>query len=176
MSYSSASNVAAYCRDLLGNLSMFPQSGSQTPHIRDIQEWLSSGCALIETAVAGEGYSTPISSGTTAYGVAEHLNTIFAVAHAELSQAALNLAPGERTRGQVFYEMFWDELDRFTDSDLSRQGVDRSSTGQMFVGGINKARLRTVKTNTAMIRARFERDMFKFSETLEPVGYLSASE
>jgi len=168
MAYSSPSAVAALCKNLLGE---FPTwTDSSCPNIDQVDSWLSSGCAIIESRLADMGYSVPVSQGTQAYDWLADLNTLFGVSRAELSRTTATIGPGERSRGELFSNLFWDSLDRLADIDLTGLGVSRASRGVMYAGGISVADKQSRETDTDRVRPRFERSMFEFPGVVDPTG------
>ena len=99
MAYCSSSAVGALCQSIMSGASDF--GASTSPALGTVNAWLSSGCAVIEAKLGEKGYGAP---GSTAVGYAwlADLNAFFAAARVELSRTSFSLAPGERTRGQVF--------------------------------------------------------------------------
>lgn len=173
MAYASASNAAALCQNVLSGASNF--STSTSPALAAVNVWLTSGCAVLESTLAGWGYNVPPGSNTAAYGWLADLNALYAAAKVELSRTNITLGPGERTRGQVFEQMFWDGLDRMRGQDLSRAGLARSSDGRLYVGGVSVDDKDIWDEDTDRVRPRFRRDQFAFGGTLRPSG-ISASE
>ena len=169
MPYASASDVGTFCTNLLGAAgSTF--TTATNPTLGAVDVWLSSGCAVLETKLGSSGYTTPVASTAAAYGWLTNLNSLYAAARAEMSRANVTLRVGERTRGQVFDKMFWDELKRLLDMDLTFAGVGRSGTGTLYTGGISVADKRTYESNSNRVSPRFERGMFDFPETIRPDG------
>jgi hypothetical protein len=167
MGYGAASGVAAYCRNLLGSQPTWTTSTCPTKH--QVDSFLSSGCAVIETTLEGRGYTTPVASTVTAYGWLTRLEELWGAAHAEFHRTNLTLSPGERTRGQVFYEMFWDEMDRLLKTDLSQAGVTRSTTGgKIYVGGISRSEKQAIESNSDYMDPRFFRGVIRSPRTRQP--------
>lgn len=168
MPYASASSVAAYTRSLLGEFVTY--TNSSCPTRQQVDGWLSSGCSIIEARLSGAGYTVPIAATAGAYAWISDLNALFAAARAEISRSNVTLGPGERTRGQVFQELFDDGLDSLLAIDLSSLGVDRASRGSMYVGGTSKADKQTQEADTDRVEPRFARNMFRFPGVLDPTG------
>ncbi len=168
MPYSSASNVASYCKNLLGEEYEFTYT--TTPNIDQVNFWLSSGCSIIESCLNDNGYVTPVSASSAAYLWIQEIESLFAAARAEMSRTNVVLGPGERSRGQVFEEMFWDELDRLCKRDLTRNGVAKATSGKIHVGGISRARKTVVEQDGDRVQPRFERNQFRFPDTIDPGG------
>jgi hypothetical protein len=160
MAYASASDVANLCRGLLNSASTFDASTSPTNTA--VSVWLSSGCAILEAQLTAWGYTVPVPTSTIAYNWLQDLNTLFASARAELSRTNLTLQPGERTRGQVFNDMFWKDLGRLEDRDLTLAGVTRDSTVLVYTGGISVADKDAVVSNTDRVEPRFKREQHRF--------------
>lgn len=167
MSYGTASGVGALCKNLLDGQPTWTESTN--PSINQVREWLSSGCSVLETHLAGRGYDVPVSASARAYHWLRDLEEFWGAAHAELSRANAGTGPGERTRGQVFFDYFWDQLERLGKLDLSRVGdVGRSSAGRIYVGGISVSEKQTIEANSDLVKPRFFRDFGKFPETVHP--------
>ena len=170
--YASASDVAMLCRNLLGPEHAFSQSSS--PSLLSVNTWLSSGCSIIESKIAGAGYAVPIVQGTTLYQWLSDLNAMFAVSRAEMSRINVTLNSGERTRGQLFEEMFWKQLDTLVTSiDLTTIGGVTNSSGNsilgqtMWVGGTSVASKDTYKDDTDRVKPKFSVGMFNLPGTLD---------
>jgi len=167
--YAAASDVGSFCLNLLGNAgSTF--TTATNPTLGAVNSWLTSGCAVLETQLGSHGYSTPVASTVSAYGWLTNLNALYAAARAEMSRANVSLRVGERTRGQVFDKMFWDELKRLLDMDLTMAGISRSATGVVYVGGISVADKDTHEDDSDRVPPRFTRAQFAFPETIRPDG------
>lgn len=170
--YASASDVASLCRNLLGSDYTFGSSSS--PTITAVNSWLSSGCSIIESKIANAGYNTPIASNTILYKWLSDLNMLFAASRAEMSRINVTLSPGERTRGQVFEEMFWNQLNSLTtDFDLTTVGATPNTStnsilGQtLWVSGTSIASKDTYKDDSDRVKPRFSAGMFNMPGTLD---------
>ena len=163
--YASASDVAQLCRNLLGSANAF--STSTSPTLDAVNNWLSSGCAFIETKLSALGYTTPVAATAPAFSWLTDLNTLYAAARAEMSRINVTLAPGERTRGQVFQEMFDRQLADLSKLELSAAGVSKNTSngGTLFSGGVTDASKDTYQDSTAYIQPRFRRGQFYTSDT-----------
>jgi hypothetical protein len=172
MAYSSASDVVGWCHNVLGSASMF--SEATDPTLGNVESWLSSGCAVIETQLQSWGYSVPVAATAGAYQWLKDLNTLYAAARVEMSRTNITLGPGERTRGQVMDEWFWRDLDRLQRRDLSTAGVSRSSTGKLYVGGVSQSDKATWDQDSDRVKPRFRKGMFETPGTTR-AGTISAS-
>lgn len=168
MAYAAASDVASYTQNILGSENQFNTSTSPVMH--RVTQWLSSGCAVLETHLNQKGYSTPVASGTVAYDWLRDLNALYAAARVEMSRTNVTLAPGERTRGQVFDEMFHRDLQRFMEGDLTIAGVTRSTSGKLYAGGISVSDKQIKEANTNRVKPRFGRGMHRFPGVIDPVN------
>jgi len=166
MAYASASNVAAWSQNILGGASTF--SSSTSPTLTAVTNWLTSGCAVIEATLSGEGYNVPPASGTVAYDWLSELNALYAAARVELSRTNITVGPGERTRGQVFNDMFHSGLKRLLVTNLSATGLSKSATGGLYTGGISISDKDSRKANTDRVQPRFSRGQFDFPGTIRP--------
>ena len=168
MAYASGSDVASFCRNLRGSAgSIF--TTTTDPTLASVDVWLSSGCGVMETKLKSYGYTTPVASTATAYGWMRNMNALYAAARAELSMAT-NMRVGERTRGQVFDKMFWDELNTMLKMDLTLAGIARSSTGVLYTGGISETEKDTYESDSDRVDPRFHRGVGAFPGTIRPDG------
>ena len=175
MAYSTNEQVAALCRNLLDGSEYF--STSSSPTAADVEDFLSSGCSIIETHLKVWGYNTPVVATATAYDWFSELNTLFAAARAEMTRINVTLSPGERTRGQVFDEMFWSGLKKLEGIDLTAAGLTKTNTGTtttsggfLYVGGTSVAEKSTREEDSDRVAPRFRRDMFRFPDSMLPAG------
>jgi len=166
--YSSASSVGSYTLNILDGNQTFGEN--TLPTKKQVDNWLSSGCAIIETELQGRGYSVPVSNGTSARTRVAQLETLYAVAQAEMTRATATVGPGERTRGQVFEAMFWSGLEKFLDGDLTMVGLTRSSTGSIYSGGISITTKQSYETDSDRVTPRFSRGQFRHAGTERPDG------
>lgn len=161
VAYASASDVAALCRNLLGESAEF--STSSSPTLAEVSTWLVAGRNTIETMIITRGYDVPIISTVPLYGMLQDMNTLYAASRAELSRTNVTLGPGERTRGQVFDEMFWKQLKQLESLNLSTMGATRTTTGgttaTLFVGGLTETSKDTMRGDSDTVQPRFRRGM-----------------
>lgn len=170
MAYTSASNVATYCRQLLSNDIEF--TDATNPTLTDVEGWIEDGADHIDMALYAKGYSSPVATSSTVYGVVRRLNTYYAVAQAEFARTNVIVGPGERTRGAQFDKMFQDGLAMLLKSDLTLAGVETvSSPASIYVGGISRADKLGYEQDTDRVNPRIRRGMFKFPEASSPDNY-----
>jgi len=163
MGYCSASDVSAICLGLLGGEEGF--STSTSPTLDQVNRWITSGCAVIETRLQGAGYSVPPGSTTSIYEALKDLNALYSAARAEMSRINAVLAPGMRTRGQLFRRMFWEELAEVLSMDLTQAGMSKASTAVLYAGGISEDDKQTVEAGTDRVEPRFGRAIFDYPGT-----------
>lgn len=168
MAYCSASDVGILCQNLLGKAEEFDTSTS--PTLTAITMWLSTGCGLINTRLAGEGYSVPIPTTSEAYDVARQANALYGAWMAERSRLNTRTAVDERTRADMFRNDFYELLSQLIDSNLSLAGVSSQSQGKAYAGGISVSDKATVESDTDRIKSRFNRGQFRNPSAQEPGG------
>lgn len=165
--YASASDVAILCRNLLNGEDGF--SFSSSPSIDAINTWLSSGCSIIESRLASDGYVVPISQDALVFGWLRDLNALFCAANAEYSRLNISITPGERTRGQLFEDRFWKQLDSLCEMDLTTIGAVKNdnsiSSMSLYVGGTKKSNKESVKNNYDRVDPRFSKGLFNLPNT-----------
>ncbi len=172
MAYGTTNGTAAMCMNLLDGGTDF--TGSTNPTANQVEFWLSSACSVIESNLSSWGYSVPPSRNAGIYDWLVDLSNLFAASRAELSRTNITVGPGERTRGQVFEQMFWDGLKRLKDTDLTEVGLSRRSGDKIYVGGTSIDAKDTWDEDTDRVRPRFFRGIFKHPESVYP-GSISAS-
>lgn len=154
--YCSSSDVAALTPNLVNAASDY--SASTVPTQTQLNTWISAGSSLIDNALKSRGYAVPTDTTTSPFIQLRDLNTLYAAAKAEMARANTRLAPGERTRGQVFAEDFRKGLEDFFQQDLSLAGLTHTNYG--YVGGISEDERITVEDDTNRTPMRFTRGKF----------------
>lgn len=172
MSYGQTRGIAGLCPNLISGSTDF--SAISTPTLSQVEAWLSSGCAIIESRLSGQGYSVPVGTGVV-YDWLAMLNELYAAAQAEKARTNVTLAPGERTRGQVFEDDFWKGLGKLLEQDLTAVGVARRGDDKMYVGGVSYDDKEEWTDDSDMLPPRFRRGMYAFPGTLRPDAFSSAS-
>lgn len=165
MAYCSSSDVAILSQNILSGACDF--SSSTAPTLSAVNQWMTSGCATIESMIKAAGYSPP-SSGTTAFEALLDCNALYAAARVEMSRTNVTLARGERTRGQVYGEMFTECMEQFLAQDLTLVGLTRVAGGKLYVGGISIDQKQTEESDTDRVKPRFGRGMHDWDGTLTP--------
>lgn len=171
--YCSASDVEGYTINILSGASGFDTSTS--PTLAKVNQWISSGCGIIETTLAGAKYVVPVASGTAAFDWLRNLNAYYGAAQVEFSRTNITLGPGERTRGQVFDQLFWQGLDRIVKGDLTLSGLSRTPSGKLYVGGISRSDKQTVESDSDRVPSRFGRGQFASPGRIEPTPSTGSS-
>lgn len=167
MAYCSASNILGYSKNLAGSANNFTEDTD--PKLSQVVEWMSSGCAAIHSRLSSAGWSVPVASGTDLYDRLADLNALFAAGRAETSRINVTISPGERTRGQIFTSMFWDELNALVENDLTDMGgTTVTSDAQIYVGGIDVDDKDTYYDDDDRVNSRFKRNQFKFGDSIYP--------
>ena len=162
MSYSSASAVGFLTPNLLSGGSNF--TGSTTPTGSAVEFWLSSACGHIEAMLNAKGFATPVAESGARDRLAG-IETLYGAGMAEMARANVRLGPGERTRGQVFMEMFEDQLEDFLKADLTLAGVGALSAATPYAGGISDSDKSTIEDNTDRVKPSFKKDLMRFPGT-----------
>ena len=168
MAYCSASDVAGLSYSLIDGGSTF--SASTNPTTSQVTVWLSSGCSIIESHMSSWGYSVPPGSSSGVWYMLADLNALFGAARAELSRTNITVGPGERTRGQVYNDMFWKGLFNLRLIDLTEVGLSRRSSDKIYVGGVSKDDKDTWESDDDRVEPRLRRGMFKMPGSVYPDG------
>ena len=154
MAYASASDV----RGMTPNLSTGSSfDSSSSPNLDQINNWLSSGCAVINTRLAAIGYD-PIPTTSGAYDIARDANATYAAWRAERSRINTRVSADERTRADMMRRDFEYLLEEITGQDLSRSGV--TATSVAYAGGISVSDKTSVAADGDRTAPRFARGMF----------------
>lgn len=167
MAYASASDVSALCRNLIGAGSGF-DSGT-CPTGSQVASWLSTGCAVINGQLAGNGYTSGIPTTSAAYEIAQQANALYAAWFAERSRQNAKTTADERTRADYFKRDFEALMKILLDMDLTRVGLTQSGN-LPYAGGISVSDKDTVDSNTDRVEPRFVRGMYRNPDALEPTG------
>ena len=155
--YAETADVAAYCSNLIQNAVDF--SGTTTPNIENVISWLNHGAAKINNSLKAKGFTPPTDYTSELWSELQDLNAFYAVARAEMARTNVRLAPGERTRGQVFQKYFDDGLKELLARDMSRAGLSYQHLG--YVGGVSVANKESVVDDSDRVPTRFSKDQFK---------------
>ena len=161
--YSSASNVAFLTPNLLSGASSFAES-TKPPSGSAVDFWLSSACGIIETELSSHGFVTPVPAGAVRDRLAG-IETLYGAAMAEMARANVRLGPGERTRGQVFMEMFDDQLESLLKTDLTLAGVGALSAATPYAGGISSSDKDLMESDSDRVKPMFKRELMRFPGT-----------
>ena len=159
MAYASASHVFAHCYSLVKPASEFDTT--TCPTLGEVNQWLSSGCAVINARLAGAGYGA-IPATSAAYDLALAANALYGAWMAERSRVGARVSADERTRADMFFKDFKFHLDQLLELDLSRTGV--SQTSRAYAGGISYADVSSVESDSDRVRPRFKRGQGRNTE------------
>jgi len=139
MGYCDTTHVAALCSQIVSGSADF---GTNTnPTKAQVQFWISSGCALLDTVTKGKGYAPPASTNSI-YDLYRNINALYAAWMSEKKRTVDQTAPGSKTRAQQFYDdlrfhfqmLFGSDLDAL---DLASAGLAVTNTAGPWGGGIN---------------------------------------
>lgn len=166
MSYSATSDVAAYVPNLIDGAADFDATTRPTKAV--VENFLSSGCAIIESELQTGGYAVPVPGNSTVRISIKQLETWYGVAEAESVRSTARVAATDRTRAQFFAAKFEKGLDKLLSRDLSRAGL--SHTSKLYAGGISVSDKETVEDDTDRVAPRFERDQFRIEGADRPRG------
>lgn len=168
MAYSSASDAALFCPELIGGNTGWDD---QTTPTRDqIDRFVARGYSRINTVLAQAGYNVPVVSSATVYDTLTDLEAMYAGARAQMARMSSRLGPEERGKGQVLMEQFDKELAALCKRDLTRAGATRRSAGGIYVGGISESDKLSYERDTDRVQPRFTREQFRRSGTERPAG------
>ena len=173
MSYGTPTGVAGLVRNILSGAVDF--SNSSSPALNQVEEWLSSGCSIIEARLSSAGYATPAAESSGIWGWLADLNNLWGASKVEFSRTIATVGPGERTRGQIFEQQFWQGLDRLCNLDLTLIGLSRVSDDAIYVGGTKDSEKDEWEQSTDRVKPRFFKGQFAFDETIRPNDDTSAS-
>lgn len=166
MTYGSASGVASYTPNLVGEELTFTKT--TIPTDTQVERWLSAGYALINGRLAGRGYGMPVPQAATVYSLVVDLEELYAAARAESARMSARIGPDERTRSQMFMQQFKDGMKELLSMDLSRAGL--SHTGKLYAGGISKSDKDAVDADADRVQPRFKRGMWRVPGEVRPGG------
>ena len=170
MAYASASDVAAICHNLLGNIPNF--TTTTCPTLVQVNVWLTTGCAVINGQLASKGVSA-IPATSEAYGIAQQANAAYAGWWAERSRISSRVSKDERSRADMLKSDFDALMKVLLSLDLSRIGVSQTSVA--YAGGISVSDKSTVQSDSDRVKPRFARGMLRNLDAPEPAEQTSAS-
>jgi hypothetical protein len=153
MAYASTGDVAALCRNLLGQYADFNMSTSPTS--AQVEMWLSAGCALINTTIFGRNFSQAVPPNSAAYDFIAMANAQYAAWMAERSRTLASVQASERTRADMFKRDFNDSLALIKTLSLGQAGVAQQSN--VYTGGISQADKQAEESNQDRVTSRFVR-------------------
>lgn len=154
--YASSSDVAAFCSNLITGASDF--SASTVPTQSMVEHWISAASAMIDNSIGSRGFSPPTDATSDAWLWLRDLCTYYATGMAEMARSNVRLAPGERTRGQQFMQMWKDGMKEIRETDISATGLTYANRG--YVGGISVSDKESVVSDSDRESMRFSREMF----------------
>ena len=170
MGYCTTTDVAALCTHLTSGC---PSFGSDTqPTETEVVGFISTGSEFINTLLLGHGYTIPGSTNSVFHTMTQ-ANALYAAALAERSKTTALVAPGENTRA----DMMWKDFERLMGYigiemgglDLSTAGLGTDQAGP-YAGGISKADVESIESDTDRVVPRFVRGQFRFTGANRPRG------
>lgn len=174
MTYASASDVAALTKNLVSGASVYATSTS--PTLSQVNVWLMTGCAVINTRLAVLGYDAiPVTS--AAYGLAQQAEACYGAWMAERSRTNPRTGDEESTRAAMFRSDF-EFLMKQLEGAIDRLGVpflSRASTARVYAGGISRSDKSSRESDSDRVSPRFARGQFDNPESLRPDSVTSAS-
>ena len=179
MGYCETTDVAALCSQIVAGSADF---GTNTnPTKAQVQSFVSSGCALLDTITQGKGWTPPASTNAI-YGIYKQANSLYAAALAERRRTVDQTAPGVKSRADLLWadfkfhiQMLFGE-DMKAGLDLTSAGLATNSTAGPYAGGISIDDVETQEDDTDRVPARFVRGMSStFTNTLGPSKISSKS-
>jgi len=160
MGYCDTTHVAALCSQIVSGSADF---GTNTnPTKAQVQFWISSGCALLDTVTKGKGYAPPASTNSI-YDLYRNINALYAAWMSEKKRTVDQTAPGSKTRAQQFYDdlrfhfqlLFGD--DSFSALDLASAGLAVINTVGPWAGNTSVSDVETAELDTDRVQPRFTR-------------------
>ena len=159
MGFCTTCHVYSHVYSLVKPASAFDTS--TCPSLSEVEQWITTGCAVISTHLSSMGYGAP-AAGTAIYEMLGQANALWAAALAEDSRISARISADERTRGDRFMLQFTRLMDRVVGMDLSRAGLSQTSVA--FAGGISKSSKDSYNSDTDRVPSRFVRGQFRNPE------------
>ncbi len=162
MAYSTCVMVAALIPNLLDGASTLDGFAANIrPASSEIRQFMSGGCALIESTIRSMGY-TPPGADLPMYDFLSDIEANYAAWRSELSRSSPRTAKGERSRADDFRKAYEANLRQLKKMDLGLLGWSMlQSTGRgWYIGGISQADKDTVEDDTDRTKAAFKRGGF----------------
>lgn len=159
--YSSVIEVRALTRHLLGGQSTF--NSTTRPTLTDVQTFLTRAGGLLNIALAGRGFSVPITNSTAKLACDDWV-TAQAVEYVELTQRGTGYSDAEGSRTRVFAGLHRRASDFAKENELGfkRVGAEvghRKSEGLGFSGQTLQAD-RADPDDTGLEQPKFTRGLF----------------
>lgn len=155
-SYASASSVFPYFRAELSGSAAF--TANTLPTSTDITTWLAQGYARVNRALAGQGYTTPVTSSAACYEEVVQCEILYAAAMGHTVKNVQRASADQWTKGEVYMDRHRKALADLLASDLSRAGL--SHTSGVYAGGISDADKESAEEDTDRVTPRFSRGQF----------------
>lgn len=157
MTYSSASHVFSWCRDILSGSTAF--SASTAPTSTDVARWESAGYSRINRSLVAKGYSTPAPAAATCYDELVELEALYAAAMAHTTRNIQQTSSGATTKGAQLMAQFRDGLKDLLSSDLSLAGLSLGTAPVLYAGGISISDKEVDEADSDLVKPSFYRGL-----------------
>lgn len=99
-----------------------------TPNTAQVEEWLTEGATLINSALSAAGYTVPALRTAAVYPSLRALNNLYAAAYT-LRSRGLDVVQGrEESRSEIYLKDFHSRLKLLASSDLTAMGLTLRTT------------------------------------------------
>lgn len=161
MAYSSVDEVLAFTRHLLGGQPSYNED--TTPTLAEVQNFINQVSAILDTALAGEGFTTPVTQATAAL-VCDDWVTARVVERVELTQRGVGYSDAEGTRYGAFRNLV-SAAQKFAQENrvgFVRLGVpvEIGRVGGLQFTGLTTADDRVDPQNSSLEQPKFWRGIF----------------
>jgi len=166
LTYSSASDVAIYCPEMTDSGTTF--TATTLPSLTQVNALIDRAYSRVNSRLAANGYSVPVTAGTTTYDELTDIEALYAAARAQGSRISSRIGPNERSKSDVLLEQHDKALKALLKRDLSRAGV--THTGKAYAGGISVDDKQAQEDDTDRVEPRFKTDQFRNADSQLPRG------
>ncbi len=174
MTYSSASDAALYCPEIIGSGAEFDDETK--PERTQVERYLTKGYGYINSRLAQAGYNTPVTSTATAYDALTDIEALYVASQVQLARMSSRIGPEERTKSQVLWDRFNFMLDGLLKQDLTRAGLTRRSGATLYAGGISHSDKDSYEDDSDRVEPRFKREQFRRGGVDLPAGEVTDEE
>ena len=164
MTYSSASDVAMYCPELVDGGTTF--TTTTKPTLAQVNKMIDRGYSAVNARLAARGYAVPVLASADAYETLTDLEALYAASRAQLVRMTSRMGPEDRPKSEVFREQFEAGMRDLLKLDLSAAGL--SHTSGIYTGGISEDAKQVYEDDSDRVAPRFRRDQFRYAGTQRP--------